>query len=133
MYLRLRQLGPARVRVREPRALARPNLDDVRALRDQRARRFRDAIRPPELAVDGVAELRIHHEEREARLRPDVARRDQHVGPRHVPHADEVTRVDRLQVGVARTRAVVTPDWIARSAAAGDSMCACASIRPGSR
>ena len=64
----------ARIGAGEARPLACADLDHVRALRDQRTSRLGNAIRPAQLTVDRVAELRVDLVERDARLRPDVPR-----------------------------------------------------------
>ncbi len=100
-YLVFGQFGLARIGIREARPLAGADLDDVRTPRDQRPSGFGDAIRPAQFTVDGIAELRIDHEEGQARLGTNVARRDEQVGTGLESAANEVTRPDRLQIRVA--------------------------------
>jgi hypothetical protein len=100
-YFVLGKLGLAWIGTGESRPLAGADLDDIGAPGDQCARRFGNAFRAAQLAVDGVTELRVDHVERHPRLRADVAGRHQQLRSRHMTQPDQVARADRLQVRVA--------------------------------
>ncbi len=119
--------------VDQTRTLARADLDDVRALLDERARRFGDPVGPrnsPPIASPNCGYAMKNARPGFGRMWPGDTSSS---GPGTWPRRTRSRVPSAWEYVSPSTRAVVTPDCSARSAAAGDSMCACASISPGSR